>query len=212
MANSDTLGINSLAGREGKVAAITLSFWLLKVVTTTVGDLSGDLLSITLGMGYVAALVVALVAIAVLLTAQLRAERFHAVLYWALIFLSATVGAEISDTMARALHWGTLGGAGVLLAAFVLTLGVWRVRCGRIAVYPIGERREEIYYWVAVVIGNTLGSVLGDLVGDRLGFGLIGGIAVNAGVLMLAVVLRHKTRMNRALLFWTAFVFARVSF
>lgn len=196
----------------GKVAAVSLSFWILKIVTTTVGDLSGDALSITLNLGYVNALIVALAAIGTLLLAQFLAKRYHPVLYWALVLLSSNVGAEFSDTVDRALHWGTPAGAGVLLACLVVTLGVWFVRRGELGVYPIKERLDEVFYWLAVIFANSLGSVLGDLLGDRLGLGVMGGVAVNAGVLAVLALLYYRTRTNRGLLFWTAFVFSRVSF
>lgn len=203
---------NTVTEQASKVAAITLTFWILKTVTTTVGDLSGDLLSITLGLGYLTALIVALAATGALLVAQLRAKRFHYLLYWALIFLSSTVGAEFSDTIDRTLRWGTPGGAGVLLACLVATLAIWRLRRGKIGIYPVNEREDEAFYWAAVIFANSLGSVVGDLVGDRLGLGVLGGVAVNVGVLAFLILLRYKTKANRGLLFWTAFVFTRVSF
>ena len=212
MEKQDIRNSNTVAEQAGKVAAVTLVFWILKIVTTTAGDLSGDLLSITLGLGYITALIVALAATGTLLVVQLRAKRFQCLLYWALIFLSSTVGAEFSDTVDRALHWGTLGGAVLLLACLVATLAIWRLRRGEIGIYPIDEREDEAFYWAAVIFANSLGSVIGDLVGDRLGLGVLGGVAVNAGVLASLALLRYKTRANRGLLFWTAFVFTRVSF
>jgi uncharacterized membrane-anchored protein len=203
---------NTVAEQVSKVAAITFSFWILKIATTTVGDLSGDMLSITLGLGYVTALIVVLAVIATLLIAQLSAKRFHPLLYWVLILLSSTVGAEFSDTIDRTLHWGTVIGAGMLLVCFAATLAIWYIRCGEIGIYPINEREDELFYWVAVIFANTLGSVVGDLLGDRLGFGVLQGIAVNIGVLAVLTMLRYKTKVNRGLLFWIAFVFARVSF
>lgn len=203
---------STITEQLGKVAAVGLSFWILKVLTTTVGDLCGDVLSITLGLGYVNALIVALAAIGALLVVQLSARRFHLVLYWALVFISSTVGAEFSDTVDRALHWGTLAGAGVLLVCLVITLGTWYVLRGEIGVYPIKERVDEGFYWLAVIFANSLGSVLGDLLGDRLGLGVLGGVAVNAGVLAVLALLHFRTRVSKGLLFWTAFVFSRVSF
>lgn len=206
MANSDTV-----TGPASKVAAVTLSFWILKVVTTTAGDLSGDFLSITLGMGYVVALIVALVIMGVFLAVQLRAKQFYCLLFWTLVWLSSTVGAEVSDAIARTLHWGTPGVTGALLVCLAATLVVWRVRRGKLGFYPIKELEDEFFYWIAAIFANSLGSVIGDLVGDRLGFGVLGGVAVNAGVLALLIVLRYKTKANRGLLFWTAFIFSRVS-
>lgn len=198
--------------KVNKVAALTLSFWILKTVATTIGDLSGDALSISLGLGYVVALIVALAVTVTLMVAQLRAKRFHPSLYWALILGSSAVGAEISDSIDRALHWGNMAGAGVLLIGLVATLAVWFARCGAIGFDPIYERKDELFYWLAAVLANSLGSALGDLLADKLGLGLLGGIAVNVGVLALLLALRYTTRAGKGLLFWAAFIFTRVPF
>ncbi|MGA7800006.1 MAG: hypothetical protein WCC36_04270 [Gammaproteobacteria bacterium] len=200
---------DAATAQVGKVAATTLSFWILKIVVTTVGDLSGDLLSITLGLGYLVSLFVALAFVLSLLTVQFRAVRFNPLVYWTLILGTSTLGAELSDTMDRALHLGYIVGALALLACLVAILAGWRVRRGRIGFYPIVERQEELLYWMAVIFANSLGSVLGDLIGDRLGLGIIGGAAINAGVIATLLLLHYATRANKALLFWTAFVFTR---
>lgn len=193
-----------------KVATITLFFWVLKIVMATVGDLSGDMLAITLRLGHVLALLVAFSIISLLLIRQLKAKRFHHVLYWSLIFISATLGAEISDTLDRTFHWGNSVGSVVFLVCLIITLVLWFLRYGRIGVYPIYERKDEFFYWGAVICANTFGSAVGDLVGDH--FGFLGGVALNIGVLSLLVTFYYKTQVSKGLLFWTAFVFSRVSF
>lgn len=195
---------------SNKVATITITFWVLKTVVTTVGDLVGDALSIAFGLGYLLALVVALGATAALLSGQLRIERHRPMLFWALILSTAAVGAEISDSFDRFLHFGTATGAGLFLVCLLATLAIWRVRCGRIGFYPISRREDEVFYWVSVILANCLGSVLGDLIGDKFGFGTFGNIGVNAGVLVLLAVLNGKTRIRKGSLFWVAFVFTRI--
>lgn len=195
---------------SGKVASITVTFWVLKTAITTVGDLTGDALSIALGVGYLVALVVALVVTAALLSAQLRVERYRPVLYWALILSTAAAGAEISDSIDRYLHFGTVAGAAIFLVCWLSVLALWRGRFGRIGFYPVSTRKEEIFYWLSVVLANCLGSALGDLFGDKLGFGTIGSIAVNAGVLLVLALLNAKTRISKGPLFWVAFLCARI--
>lgn len=202
----------SIAEQTSKVAAITLAFWTIKVVATTVGDLSGDLLSLTLGLGYYLALAVALGVMVALLLVQLRTKRPQEALYWALMLLSSTVGAEVSDSIDRALHLGTLGGAGLLMGCLLATLAIWRLRRGGIRIYPINARENLGFYWLAAIFANSLGSAIGDLVGDRLGFGVLGGVVLNVAVLAVLTILYYTTRVNRAGLFWTAFVFSRISF
>lgn len=194
-----------------KVAAITVSFWVLKVLVTTVGDLSGDALSISLGLGYVLALIVALAVFVPLLLAQLRSRRFIAWLYWLVILSSSAVGAEISDGVDRALHWGDLRGTVLFLICLLVAVITWFVHRGTLCADPI-EQPDERYYWLAVVLANCLGSALGDLVGDKSGLGVLGGTAFNVGVVVLLLVLRYTTRVNKGALFWSAFVVTRIPF
>lgn len=196
----------------GKVAAVTVSFWIVKVLVTTVGDLSGDALSISLGLGYGLALVIALALFLTLLFAQIRARRFTPWLYWAVLFSSSPVGAEISDSLDRALHWGDLVGTLALLGVLLAILAVWFARRGALGSYPVREGADERYYWLAALAANSLGSAFGDLVGGRLELGLLGGIAANVLVLALLLGLHRTRRASKALLFWGAFVVSRIPF
>lgn len=195
-----------------KVAAVSLAFWILKVLITTAGDLSGDALSISLGLGYARALLVVLAVFAALLAVQLRSRRFLPWLFWLLILSSSAVGAEISDSLDRALHWGDSAGIGALFACLLATLAIWFARRGSIRFAPIVGRADERFYWVVAVIANSVGSAFGDWVGDWLGRGLLGGIAVNFAVLGLLLVLGRTTRISRGALFWSAFIVTRVPF
>lgn len=203
---------NTATDKACKVAAATLSFWILKVVITTVGDLCGDALSISLNLGYLIALICALAVFVPLLFAQLRARRLVPWLYWSAILSSATVGAEISDGIDRALHWGDLVGTATLLIGLIVTLSVWFARRRAIRIYPVEGQQDERYYWAAVVFANSLGSALGDLIGAKLGLGLLGAIGVYAGILALLLALHYTTRASKGLLFWCAFVVTRVPF
>ena len=197
------------ARTAGKVATASLAFWILKIISTTVGDIGGDVLSISLGLGYALSLLIALAAFAGGVLAQLPTQSYRPLLYWTLILLSSTVGAELSDTIDRGLHLGYLAGATILLACLVVTLGVWLRRGPVLPTGPALAPGDEHLYWLAVLFANSLGSVLGDLFGDRLGLGLAGSIAINAGVLAALWLLHRFTRCSKGVLFWTAFVFSR---
>ncbi len=205
----DTEPPRTAAQTAAKVATASLSFWILKIITTTAGDIGGDVLSISLGLGYGLSLLIAVTVFAGGTVAQLRVRHPLPLLYWALILLSSTVGAELSDTIDRGLRLGYVAGAAILLACLLITLGVW-FRRGR--TLPTGTTLapgEERFYWLAVLFANSLGSVLGDLFGDRLGLGLTGSLALNAGVLAVLWLLHRFTRCSKGALFWTAFVFSR---
>lgn len=193
----------------GKVAAVTLSFWIAKTLLTTVGDVSGDLLSTTLGLGYVTSLLAASAFVLAFLVTQLRAARFSPLIYWLLILGTSTVGTELSDTMDRALHLGYVVGAGVFLLCLLGTLAAWHLRRGTVTVYPVYQAEEQLFYWTAAVFANSLGSVLGDLIGDRFGMGIAAGISINVGAIGVFLLLHYATRVNKALVFWGAFVFTR---
>jgi uncharacterized membrane-anchored protein len=201
---------SALAAPASKVAAVSASFWILKIVITTLGDLSGDALSISLRLGYRIALIVALGVTAMLLLVQLRGKRFHPMLYWALMLSSAAAGAEISDSIDRALHWGNLAGSAVLLAALLAMLAVWFARRGALRFERIKERQDEIFYWLAALLANSVGSALGDLFGDRLGLGVPGATLVNCAILAVLLGLHRTPGRGKGLLFWGAFVVTRV--
>lgn len=203
---------STVVGNVSKVAAVTLSFWIEKVLVTTVGDLSGDALSISLGLGYALALLAAFAVFAPLLLAQLRTKRYVPWLYWALLLSSSAVGAEISDGIDRALHWGNSVGTAALLVCTLIALAVWFMRRGALGAGDVRALADERYYWLTVVLANSLGSALGDLVGDKLGVGVLGGTGVNAGILALLLALYLTGRAPRGLLFWAAFVVSRVPF
>jgi uncharacterized membrane-anchored protein len=196
--------------RLDKVARVGAAFWLLKVLTTTVGDVSGDALSQALHLGYAPSLLVAALLSAALLLAQWRSRRWRPVLYWAVMLAASAFGAELSDTLARALHWGSAATAGALAAALLATCTAWRMHSGGPRVDTVRAPGDEGFYWLAVLLADSLGSVLGDLLGDSFGLGLLGSSAAFGVVLLLLLALRNATRANRGALFWTAFVFSRI--
>lgn len=205
-------GRDASAASLSKVAAVTVSFWILKTLLTTVGDLSGDALSLSLHLGYRLALGIVLAVTAALLVAEVRATEFQPLRYWALILGSSAAGAEISDSIDRALHWGNVAGSGLLLAGLAVILAAWVGRRGAIRIHPIRQRQDELYYWAAVILANSLGSALGDLFGDTLGLGVLGASVANAALLALLAALHYSTRRAKGLLFWAAFVLTRIPF
>lgn len=195
--------------RLNKVAAVTLSFWMLKILATTLGETSGDLLSITMRLGYVSGLMITLGFLVAVLAAQLAAQRFHGFLYWAVIVGTTTVGTEISDMMDRTLHLGYPLGSLLLAAGLLATLGLWHLSEGAIRFYPIQGRREELFYWGAILFSNSLGTAFGDFLSDTIGLGYITGALVTASIIGLVLIVHYRTRINPILLFWVAFVFTR---
>jgi len=192
-----------------KVARITVIFWILKILATTLGEVLGDFFSMSLNIGYTYSLIITLVFFLVFLIIQLKQERFHAAIYWLVIVGTTTVGTEISDLMDRTLGTGYTLGSLILFTALLVTLFLWHRNVGQIKVYPITQRRVELYYWIAILISNSLGTAFGDYLSDDLGLSYLTGAAITAGIIVVVVLLHYLTKINEILLFWIAFIFTR---
>jgi uncharacterized membrane-anchored protein len=198
--------------REGsfnKVAKITLFFWIMKVLATTLGEVLGDFFSMTLNLGYVISLGITVALFLVVLIIQLKSRNYHALLYWLVIVGTTTVGTEISDLMDRTLHIGYTGGSAILFACLMITLYLWHRSEGKIRVYPITETRVELFYWAAILFSNSLGTAFGDFLSDNVGLEYLAGAAVTGGIIVVVVMLHYFTKINEILLFWIAFIFTR---
>jgi uncharacterized membrane-anchored protein len=192
-----------------KVPAVTLGFWIIKILATTLGETGGDTLSMTYELGYLASSFIFIVPLVVLVIAQVRAQRFHPFLYWATIIASTTAGTTMADFATRSLGIGYTGGSLLLLACVLLTLAAWRAATGSIAVESIHGTRAETFYWVAITFSQTLGTALGDWAADDGGLGYLGGAVLFGGLLLTLVLLWRFTTMNRVWLFWSAFILTR---
>lgn len=194
---------------QNKVAEITLYFWILKVLATTLGETTGDMLSMTLDMGYVVSFLVTGAILVTLLFFQIRAEKFHSLLFWGSIIGTTTVGTEISDMMDRTLGLGYFYGSLVLVAGLLATLAYWYSKEKTLQVYPITRRWPEIMFWIAVLFSNSLGTAFGDYLTDNMELSYVQGALVTSAVIALVLVLHYATRINQVFLFWIAFIFTR---
>jgi len=192
-----------------KVPAITLGFWILKILATTLGETGGDTLSMTYEMGYLASSAIFIVPLVVLVVAQVRARTFHPYLYWATIIASTTAGTTMADFATRSLGIGYAGGSLLLLASVLLSLGLWRMATGTVAVDSVRTARAETWYWVTITFSQTLGTALGDWAADDGGLGYLGGALLFGGLLAALVLLWCYTAISRVVLFWTAFILTR---
>jgi uncharacterized membrane-anchored protein len=192
-----------------KVAQVTLFFWIMKICATTLGETAGDLLSMTMNVGYAISSVILLSCFLASFVAQLSTRTFHPALYWLVILTTSTAGTTMSDYMDRTLELGYAKGSMILVAMLVTILAVWRVVQGSLSVNNIRTRRAEVFYWTAILVSNTLGTALGDYLADDSGLGFLGGAAVIAGLLAVTALLYYSTPINRVALFWIAFVLTR---
>jgi uncharacterized membrane-anchored protein len=192
-----------------KVAQITFSFWVMKICATTLGETAGDLLSMTMNVGYGLSSLILISIFLVSVVAQIRAKAFHPALYWTVILTTSTAGTTMSDFMDRSLALGYAAGSTILVSGLVAVLAAWRLTEKNLSVSNIQTTRAEIFYWTAILISNTLGTAFGDFLSDNSGLGFFGGAALTGGIIALMALAAYFTRINRVLLFWIAFVLTR---
>lgn len=195
--------------QQNKVAEITLLFWLMKIVATTLGETLGDYLSMTLALGYLLSLGITFLFFAGSLTIQLKLKKYIPLFYWMVIVATTTLGTEISDFIDRSLHLGYTVGSALLFSGLAITLLLWYRKFKTLAVYPITNSNKEIYYWIAILFSNSLGTAFGDYLIDVIGLSYLNGALVTAIVIFLVVSLHYFTKINHIVLFWIAFVFTR---
>jgi uncharacterized membrane-anchored protein len=192
-----------------KVPAVTLAFWVIKIAATTVGETGGDALSMTLNLGYLVSTFIFAGIFVVVLAGQLAAWRFHPFLYWAVIVATTTTGTTISDYLDRTAGLGYPRASLLLFTGVLLSLGLWRLTTGSVSVSRITTRRAEFFYWITILISNTLGTALGDFTADSMSTGFEGGALIFGAILVVIAALYFFTKINRTLLFWSAFILTR---
>ena len=191
-----------------KVPAVTLGFWIIKIIATTLGETGGDTVSMTMNMGYLVGTGIFLSALVGLVALQILAKKFNAVVYWATIVASTTAGTTMADFADRSLGVGYAGGSLILLTLVLTSLGVWYWSERSISVDTVNTPKVEIFYWITITLSQTLGTALGDWTADT-GLGYMGGALVFGSLLAVVAGLYFRTQVSRVLLFWAAFILTR---
>lgn len=196
-------------GIVSKIPQITISFWIMKICATTLGETAGDLLAQTLNIGYAISSLVLLTFFFASLGVQLFSKKYNPIVYWAVILATSTAGTTLSDFMDRTLGLGYAAGSLILFSLLVLTLIIWKVKERSLSVSGVQTKRGEIFYWTAILISNTLGTALGDFLADNSGLGFSGGAILIGGLLLLVILAYYFTKISHIVLFWVAFVLTR---
>ena len=192
-----------------KLPEITLWFWLMKICATTLGETAGDLLSMTMDVGYLVSSLILIGVFLVTVVAQLITRTYQPLLYWLVILSTSTAGTTMSDFMDRTLGLGYATGSLVLIILLAIVLGVWRFSVGTLSVSDIRTKPVEILYWTAILFSNTLGTALGDFIADDSGLGFMTGAALIGGLIGIIALGYRFTTVSRIFLFWVAFVLTR---
>jgi len=192
-----------------KLPPVNKLFWIMKISATTLGETAGDLLSMTLAVGYAASSAIFFGLLAIALAFQISAKSYRPLLYWTVILLTSTAGTTLSDFMDRTLQLGYAKGSAILLSLLLAIFLYWRTSDHSMSVEQIKTRKVEVLYWTAIVFSNTLGTALGDFLADSSGLGFGGGALLIAGLLGVITLATYSTRISSTLLFWVAFVLTR---
>ncbi len=202
---------NRKAAKEtlSKVPEVTLTFWVIKILCTTLGETGGDALSMTLNLGYAVSSMIFAGIFAAAVIAQIQAKAFHPAVYWITIVATTTLGTTMADFADRSLGIGYSGGSATLFVLLMLSLAVWKKSEGSVSVDTVATPRVEIFYWTVILFSQTLGTALGDWMADTNDFGYERGALVFAAGLALIAAAWFYTKMSRTALFWAAFILTR---
>jgi len=203
-----------------KVPQVTLVFWIIKILATTLGETGGDSLTMSfLGEttghpvpnGYLIGTAIFGIIFLASVFAQIKAKRFHPALYWFTIIATTTVGTTLADYVTRALGIGYAGGSVLLLALLLGSLFWWNKSLGSVSVESVSEPKAELFYWMTIMFSQTLGTALGDWTADSVGLGLgyTGAATVFGGLLAIIAAAYFWTKISRTALFWAAFIITR---
>lgn len=191
-----------------KVPAVTLGFWVIKILATTFGETAGDTVSMSMNLGYLVGTAIFTTLLVALIFAQIKARKFHPTLYWATIIASTTAGTTMADFATRSLGIGYPGGSLLLLGLVMASLFLWHRGMGTVSINSVHEPRAEAYYWLTITFSQTLGTALGDWIADG-PLGYAGSAAIFGGLLALIALAYYRTTFNLVALFWGAFILTR---
>jgi uncharacterized membrane-anchored protein len=192
-----------------KVPEVTLVFWVIKILATTLGETGGDAVSMSMNLGYLVSTVIFASIFVVAVVVQVAAKKFHPVIYWATIIATTTVGTTLADFADRSLGIGYAGGTTILFALLGASLYIWYRTLGTVAVDSVSSPRSEIFYWVTIMFSQTLGTAMGDWAADSAGLGYDGSAVVFSVMLAVIALAYYRTQISRTVLFWGAFILTR---
>jgi len=192
-----------------KVPEVTLAFWVVKILATTLGETGGDAVTMSMDLGYLVGTVIFAVIFIAAVAAQMATKRFHPFLYWTVIVATTTAGTTLADFVDRSLGIGYLGGSSLLALLLIFSLVLWYRSLGSVSINTITTRKAEVFYWATIMFSQTLGTALGDWMADSTGLGYGGGAVVFAACLGIVAAAYYWTSTSHTILFWAAFVLTR---
>jgi uncharacterized membrane-anchored protein len=192
-----------------KVPEVTLYFWIIKILATTVGETAADFLNFRLNLGLTGTSVLMAALLTVFLVVQVRADRYRPWLYWATVVLVSIVGTLITDNLSD--NFGVSLHATALAFGFALaaTFAVWYYRERTLSIHTIYTRRRELFYWAAILMTFALGTAAGDLVAERMSLGYANSALLFGAAIAAVTLVYHVFRRHAVLAFWIAYILTR---
>lgn len=200
---------NDINHYYNKVPMVTIGFWIIKIIATTLGELGGNAVSMSLNLGYLLGSIIFIVPLLIVTWMQIKASRFHSTLYWTTITLTTLAGTTMADFFDRSLGIGYAGGSLTLFSLVLLSLWLWNRVLGSIDIKTVTTPRAEIFYWVTIIFSQTLGTALGDWLADSTPLGYNGSALMIALILGITAYLYYFSKVSRTTLFWSAFILTR---
>jgi uncharacterized membrane-anchored protein len=192
-----------------KLPHITVLFWVIKIIATTLGETAGDLFAQTLRIGYLVSTIILLALFLIAVMVQLRARRFHPAIFWTVVALTSTVGTTLSDLMNRTGGLGYTGGSLVLGTGLAIVFVIWWRSGQTLDVENLATFKGEVLFWIAILFSNSLGTSSGDFLADTLGLGFRATALLLTAIMFALVAAHYFTRISGMLLFWIAFILTR---
>lgn len=209
-----------------KVPEVTLVFWIIKILCTSIGEIGADALTMSYfgettedvtpfwhEYGYLIGAAIFLAIFIIAVSVQISAKYFHPFIYWTTIVATTLLGTALADYFTRSEGFGYYWGSAILLSLVILSLVIWRLVTGTIDISSVRTARSEMFYWVTIMFSQTLGTALGDYVaageGKGLGLGYLVSGAVFGGLLIVVALANYFSNASKTILFWIAFILTR---
>jgi uncharacterized membrane-anchored protein len=192
-----------------KVPEVTIVFWIIKILATTLGETAGDALSMSMNLGYLLSTGIFSVIFLIAVIIQISVKQFHPYIYWTTIIATTTVGTTLADFADRSLGMGYAGGSSLLFALLIISIAVWYRTLGTVATNSVSSHKSEMFYWITIMLSQTLGTALGDWTADTEGLGYLGSAIIFGSMLAAIAVAYYQTKISHTVLFWAAFILTR---
>lgn len=208
----NSIGSNTTSsGKQAmsKVPEVTIFFWVIKILATTVGETAADYLNMTLGFGLTNTTLVTLALLVVSLAAQFAVRRYIPVLYWWIVVVISVTGTLITDNLTDEFGVPLTVTATVFAVALAVVFAAWYAVERTLSIHSIRTPRRETFYWLAILLTFALGTAAGDLIAERLALGYAWSLVLFAALIGVITLGHHRLRLNAVVAFWAAYVITR---